>query len=107
MRLNPDLKVTYAALRALGNPAKLVTVTIMRKLIETANALVKADRNRTPKIAWSRRTLEGFNGRIQEVLQFHHFRFGEGLKTTLHRYAPHYNLRLPQSALGRKTLCRR
>lgn len=51
MRFNPDLKVKYAALRAAGKPAKVAIVAIMRKLIETANALVKADRNWTPKIA--------------------------------------------------------
>jgi transposase len=44
MRFNPDLKTKYEALRAAGKPAKLAIVAIMRKLIETANALVKADR---------------------------------------------------------------
>lgn len=44
MRFNPDLKAKYAALRAAGKPAKLAIVALMRKLLETANALVKADR---------------------------------------------------------------
>lgn len=44
MRYNPDLKTKYEALRAAGKPAKVAIVAIMRKLIETANALVKADR---------------------------------------------------------------
>ena len=44
MRFNPDLKAKYTALRAAGKPAKLAIVAIMRKLLETANALVKADR---------------------------------------------------------------
>ena len=44
MRHNPDLKAKYEALRAAGKPAKVAIVAIMRKLIETANALVKADR---------------------------------------------------------------
>lgn len=44
MRFNPDLKAKYAALRAAGKPAKVAIVAVMRKLIETANALVKADR---------------------------------------------------------------
>jgi transposase len=44
MRYNPDLKAKYEALRAAGKPAKVAIVAIMRKLIETANALVKADR---------------------------------------------------------------
>jgi transposase len=44
MRFNPDLKTKYTALRNAGKPAKVAIVAIMRKLIETANALVKADR---------------------------------------------------------------
>ena len=31
-------------------------------------------------------TVERFNGRIEEVLQSHHFRSGEELETKLHRY---------------------
>ena len=45
MRFNPDLKAKYHALRAAGKPAKVAIVTLMRKLIEMANALVKADRH--------------------------------------------------------------
>lgn len=44
MRFNPDLKAKYAQLRAAGKPAKVAIVALMRKLLETANALVKADR---------------------------------------------------------------
>nr|WP_245873166.1 transposase [Albidovulum inexpectatum] len=44
MRFNPDLRAKYTALRAAGKPAKVALVALMRKLIETANALVKADR---------------------------------------------------------------
>jgi transposase len=44
IRFNPDLKAKYDALRAAGKPAKVAIVAIMRKLLETANALVKADR---------------------------------------------------------------
>jgi len=51
MRFNPDLKSKYAALREVGKPAKVAIVTLMRKLLETANALVKADRLWTPKPA--------------------------------------------------------
>lgn len=51
MRFNPDLKAKYAALREAGKPAKVAIVTLMRKLLETANALVKADRTWTPKPA--------------------------------------------------------
>jgi transposase len=46
---NPDLKTKYEALRAAGKPAKVAIVAIMRKLIETANSLVKADRVWVPK----------------------------------------------------------
>lgn len=51
IRHNPDLKAKYEALRAAGKSAKVAIVAIMRKLIETANALVKADRKWTPKTA--------------------------------------------------------
>lgn len=44
MRFNPDLKAKYTALRTAGKPAKVAIVALMRKLLETANALVKADR---------------------------------------------------------------
>jgi len=47
--------------------------------------------------------VERFNGRIEDVLQSHHFRSGEELETTLHRYVWLYNQELPQSALGSKT----
>jgi transposase len=45
MRFNPDLKAKYTALRDAGKPAKVAIVAIMRKLLETANALVKDDRH--------------------------------------------------------------
>ena len=44
MRFNPDLKAKYTALREAGKPAMVAIVALMRKLVETANALVKADR---------------------------------------------------------------
>ena len=44
MRFNPDLRAKYAELREAGKPAKVAIVTLMRKLLETANALVKANR---------------------------------------------------------------
>ena len=47
--------------------------------------------------------IERFNDRIEEVLQSPHFRSGEALETTLHRYVALYNQHLPQSALGSKT----
>ena len=47
--------------------------------------------------------VERFNGRIEEVLQSHHFRSGEELEATLRRYVWLYNQQLPQSALGSKT----
>ena len=47
--------------------------------------------------------VERFNGRIEEVLQSHHFHSGEDLETTLDRYVLLYNQQLPQSALGSKT----
>jgi transposase InsO family protein len=47
--------------------------------------------------------VERFNGRIEDVLQNHHFRSGEELEATLHRYTWLYNQQLPQSALGSRT----
>jgi transposase len=43
-RFNPDLKAKYKQLIALGKPAKVAITAVMRKLIVTANALLKADR---------------------------------------------------------------
>lgn len=43
-RFNPDLKAKYRKLIAAGKPAKVAITTVMRKLIVTANALIKADR---------------------------------------------------------------
>ena len=51
MRFNPDLKAKYTALRDAGKPAKVAIVAVMRKLIEMANASVKADRKWAQKIA--------------------------------------------------------
>src|SRR6056297_2343701 len=47
--------------------------------------------------------VERFNGRIEEVLQSHHFRSGEELEATLHRYVWLYNQQLPQSALASRS----
>lgn len=43
-RYNPDLKAKYTQLIAAGKPAKVAITAVMRKLIVTANALLKADR---------------------------------------------------------------
>ena len=56
-----------------------------------------------PKSPQTNGMVERVNGRIEEVLQSHHFRSGEELGTTLHRYVWLYNQQLPQSALGSKT----
>jgi transposase InsO family protein len=53
-----------------------------------------------PKSPQTNGMVERFNGRIEEVLQSHHFRSGEELEATLHRYVWLYNQQLPQSALG-------
>jgi transposase len=47
-RFNPDLKDKYQKLVAVGKPAKIAITAVMRKLIVTANALLKADRLWTP-----------------------------------------------------------
>jgi transposase len=51
MRFNADLKARYQALRKAGKPAKVAITALMRKLIELANTLVKADRLWLPKPA--------------------------------------------------------
>ena len=56
-----------------------------------------------PKSPQTNGMVERFNGRIEEVLQSHHFRSGEELETTLLRYVWLYNQQLPQSALGSKS----
>ena len=56
----------------------------------------------TPKSPQTNGMVERFNGRIEEILQSHHFRSGEELGTTMHRYVWLYNQQLPQSALGSK-----
>ncbi|CUH39447.1 Integrase core domain protein [Jannaschia seosinensis] len=55
-----------------------------------------------PKSPQTNGMVERFNGRSEEVLQSHHFRAGEDLETTLHRYVWLYNQQLPQSALASK-----
>ncbi|MBB3995668.1 transposase [Sulfitobacter undariae] len=44
MRHNPDFKVKYQDLIKAGKPPKVAVTALMRKLIELANALIKADR---------------------------------------------------------------
>lgn len=51
IRFNPDIKAKYGHLRTAEKPAKVAIVAIMRKLMETASALVKADRKWAPKTA--------------------------------------------------------
>ena len=43
-RFNPDLKTKYQQLISAGKPAKVAITAVMRKLVVTANALLKADR---------------------------------------------------------------
>jgi len=47
--------------------------------------------------------VERFNGRIEDVLQSHHFRSGEDLEQTILRYVRLYNGRLPQAVLKGRT----
>lgn len=43
-RFNPDLKAKYHQMIGAGKPAKIAITAVMRKLVVTANALLKADR---------------------------------------------------------------
>ncbi len=47
--------------------------------------------------------VERFNGRIEDVLQSHHFNSGQDLEQTIHRYVRLYNGQLPQSVLKGRT----
>ena len=44
MRYNPDFKAKYQAIIKAGKPPKVAITALMRKFIELANALIKADR---------------------------------------------------------------
>ena len=71
---------------------------------DTLCAALEIDHRLTPpKSPQTNGMVERFNGRIEEVLQSHHFQSGEELETTLHRYVWLYNQQLPQSALGSRT----
>jgi hypothetical protein len=52
-----------------------------------------------PKSPQTSGMAERFNGRIEGVLQSHHFRSGEDLNATMHRYVLLYNQQLPQAVL--------
>ncbi len=45
MRFNPDRKAKYQAMIKAGKPPKVALTALMRKLIELANALIKANRS--------------------------------------------------------------
>ena len=72
---------------------------IQRRLDTLCSALDIEHRLTPPKSPQTNGMVERFNGRIEEVLQSHHFRSGEELEATLHRYVWLYNQQLPQSAL--------
>jgi len=44
MCANPDIKAKYQQLVTAGKPPKIAITAVMRKLVVTANALLKADR---------------------------------------------------------------
>ena len=50
-RFNPELKAKYTQLVKAGKPAKLALTALMRKRIVLANALLRARRTWTPKLA--------------------------------------------------------
>lgn len=56
-RFIPELNAKYRQLIETGQPAKIAITTVMRKLIVTANALLKADRLRVKSLACPSRTL--------------------------------------------------
>lgn len=50
-RYNPDLKAKYQVLLSAGKPAKVALTAIIRKPIILANALLRDQRNWSPKPA--------------------------------------------------------
>lgn len=50
-RFNPDLKARYDTIRKAGKPPKLAITAVMRKLLITANALIRDNRNWTKNLA--------------------------------------------------------
>ena len=50
-RFNPELKNKYQQLVTAGKPTKIAITAVMRKLVVTANALLKADHLWTPALA--------------------------------------------------------
>ena len=48
IRYNPDLKAFYERLKNAGKPKKIAITAVMRKLLVTANALIRDRRNWTP-----------------------------------------------------------
>ena len=50
-RFNPDFKAKYEQFIKAGKPAKVAITAIMRKMLVLANALIKAQRQWTPKSA--------------------------------------------------------
>ena len=50
-RFNPDLTAKYEQLVAVGKPKKLAITAVMRKLVVLANALLRADRKWSPRMA--------------------------------------------------------
>lgn len=50
-RFNPDLKAKHQKLIATGKPAEIAITAVIRKMIVTANAMLKADRLWTPSLA--------------------------------------------------------
>lgn len=51
IRFNADMKAKYQALLAAGKPPKVAITAVMRKLVILANALLREQRNWTPKAA--------------------------------------------------------
>jgi transposase len=51
VRFNPDMNAKYEDMCKRGKPKKVALTAVMRKLLELANALVKAGRKWTPKLA--------------------------------------------------------
>jgi transposase InsO family protein len=78
------------------------TATGQHEFGTLCSALGIEHRLTAPRSPQTNGMVERFNGRIEEVLKSHHFRSGEELETTLHRYVWLDNHQLPQSARGRK-----
>jgi hypothetical protein len=88
--VNPEAGIAATLRKIPRNP-------MQRDIVELTPWNFREQSSRTAEAGQQALT---FDGRIEEVLQSHHFRSGEDPEATLHRSVRLCNQQLPQSALG-------